>query len=135
MFKGATEPGRGLVMVEIDGLSFHHLQKVLADGKMPALQRMIAEEGYVLSKVDCGIPSQTSACQAGIMFGDNDDIPAFRWYDKDKQKLYVSGHDAPEINARYARGNGLMRGGSSIDNMMNGDAEKSLLTHGRSSRD
>jgi putative membrane protein len=42
MFKGATEPGRGLVMVEIDGLSFHHLQRVLADGKMPALQRMIA---------------------------------------------------------------------------------------------
>jgi hypothetical protein len=95
---------------------------------MPSLQKLIAEEGYRLSKVDCGIPSQTSACQAGIMFGDNDDIPAFRWYDKDKQKLYVSGHDAPEINARYAHGNGLTRGGSSIDNMLNGDAEKSLLT-------
>jgi len=127
-FKGAAEPGRGLVMMEIDGLSFHHLLKVLADGRMPTLQRLIAEEGYIVSKVDCGIPSQTSACQAGIMFGDNDDIPAFRWYDKDKQKLYVSGSDAGEINARYARGNGLMRGGSSIDNMMNGDAEKSLLT-------
>jgi hypothetical protein len=32
----------------------------------------------------------TSSCQAGIMFGDNDDIPAYRWYDKAKQKLYVS---------------------------------------------
>ncbi|MCB0238770.1 MAG: alkaline phosphatase family protein, partial [Anaerolineae bacterium] len=61
------------------------------------------------------------------MFGDNSDIPAFRWYDKDEQKLYVSGSDAGKLNARYS-GNGLMRGGSSIDNMLNGDAQKSLLT-------
>ncbi len=119
---------RGLVMMEIDGLSYHHLHKALADGRMPIMKRMMDEEGYELSKVDCGIPSQTSACQAGIMFGDNSDIPAFRWYDKDKQKLYVSGTDADELNGRYANGNGLMRGGSSINNMLNGDAEKSLLT-------
>ncbi len=119
---------RGLVMMEIDGLSFHHLKKALDDGLMPIIQRMIDEEGYQLSRIDCGIPSQTSACQAGIMFGDNSDIPAFRWYDKTKHKLYVSGNDATELNARYAHGNGLMRGGSSINNMMNGDADKSLLT-------
>lgn len=123
------EPGkRGLVMMEIDGLSYHHLQKALADGLMPTLQKMIREEGYELTRVDCGIPSQTSACQAGIMFGDNSDIPAFRWYDKEKQKLYVSGNDATELNSRYANGKGLLRGGSSINNMLNGDAEKSLLT-------
>ena len=119
---------RGIVMMEIDGLSFHHLKKALADGRMPTLQRMVEEEGYILSHVDCGIPSQTSACQAGIMFGDNNDIPAFRWYDKEKQKLYVSGSDATELNGRYAHGEGLMRGGSSINNMLNGDAQKSLLT-------
>jgi uncharacterized membrane protein YvlD (DUF360 family) len=119
---------RGLVMMEIDGLSYHHLQKALADGIMPTLQQMMDEEGYVLSKADCGIPSQTSACQAGILFGDNSDIPAFRWYDKDKQKLYVSGNDATELNGRYAHGQGLLRNGSSINNMLNGDAEKSLLT-------
>lgn len=124
-----TDPGkRGLVMMEIDGLSYHHLKKAVADGRMPALKRMMDKEGYELTRVDCGIPSQTSACQAGIMFGDNSDIPAFRWYDKDQQKLYVSGNDATELNGRYANGNGLMRGGSSINNMLNGDADKSLLT-------
>ncbi len=127
-FSSSDEPGRGLVMMEIDGLSYHHIRKALADGKLPTLQQMMEEEGYQLTRVDCGIPSQTSACQTGIMFGDNFDIPAFRWFDKDQQKLIVSGHDAAELNARYAKGNGLMRGGSSIDNMMNGDAEKSLLT-------
>ena len=127
-FQGAAEPGRGLVMLEIDGLSFHHMQKALAEDMLPTLKKMRDEEGYVLTRVDCGLPSQTSACQAGIMFGDNYDIPAFRWYDKDRQKLLVSGSDATEINTRYAKGNGLMRGGSSINNMLNGDAEKSTLT-------
>ncbi len=118
----------GLLMMEIDGLSYWHLKHALEKGMLPTLKRLMDVHGYALSHVDCGLPSQTSACQAGIMFGDNYDIPAFRWYDKDKQKLYVSGHDAAEINARYAHGHGLMRGGSSINNMMNGDAKHSLLT-------
>ena len=124
-----VDPGqRGLVMLEIDGLSYHHLEKAIAEGRLPTLKRLMEHEGFQLSRVDCGIPSQTSACQAGIMFGDNDDIPAFRWYDKEKQKLYVSGSDAAELNRRYANGNGLMRGGSSINNMLDGDAQKSILT-------
>ncbi len=124
-----VDPGqRGLVMLEIDGLSYHHLDKAITEGRLPTLKRLMEHEGFRISRVDCGIPSQTSACQAGIMFGDNDDIPAFRWYDKEKQKLYVSGSDAAELNRRYANGNGLMRGGSSINNMLDGDAQKSILT-------
>jgi uncharacterized membrane protein YvlD (DUF360 family) len=126
--KGSAETGRGLVMLEIDGLSYWHMKRALDEGYMPETKQLVEELGYTLTRVDCGIPSQTSACQAGILFGDNYDIPAFRWYDKTQKKTYVSGKDAPEINARYARGNGLLRGGSSINNMMNGDAEKSLLT-------
>jgi uncharacterized membrane protein YvlD (DUF360 family) len=119
---------RGLVMMEIDGLSYHHITKALNEGYMPTLKQMIDEEGYTLSRVDCGLPSQTSACQAGIMFGNNYDIPSFRWYDKDEQKLFVSGKDASILDGRYAKGQGLMRGGSSINNMLAGDAEKSILT-------
>jgi len=127
-FPAEEEAGRGLVMMEIDGLSYWHMQKALDDGTLPTLSQMMQKEGYVLSRVDCGLPSQTSSCQAGIMFGDNYDIPAFRWYDKDLGRLIVSSTDAPLINARYTKGLGLMRRGSSINNMMNGDAKKSLLT-------
>jgi uncharacterized membrane protein YvlD (DUF360 family) len=127
-YDSAEEPGRGLMMLEIDGLSYWHIKKALDDGLMPTLAQMIKEDGYALSPVDCGLPSMTSSCQAGIMFGDNHDIPAYRWYDKEKQKLYVSASDATELNARYAQGHGLMRKGSSIMNMMAGDAEKSLFT-------
>jgi len=62
------------------------------------------------------------------MYGRNEDVPAFYWYDKDQGKRFESSVDAPLINARFATGNGLVRGGSSIGNMMNGDAKKSLLT-------
>ncbi len=120
--------GHGLVMLEIDGCSYHHMKQALETGRMPNMKRLMDEEGYQLTLVDCGLPSQTSACQAGILFGDSYDIPAFRWYDKERGRTFVSGKDAGEINARYAKGNGLLRGGSSINNMMNGDAAKSLLT-------
>jgi uncharacterized membrane protein YvlD (DUF360 family) len=121
-------PTTGLVMLEIDGLSYHHIRKAIDAGYMPNVKQMIEQEGYVLSHTDCGLPSQTSACQTGILFGDNHDIPAFRWYDKAQNRLFVSGNDAAEINARYAHGQGLLRGGASINNMMNGDARLSLLT-------
>jgi uncharacterized membrane protein YvlD (DUF360 family) len=127
-FAGAGEPGRGLMMLEIDGLSYWHINEALDRGLLPTLKQMMEEEGYVLSHVECGLPSMTSSCQAGIMFGENDDIPAYRWYDKQQQKLYVSARDATELNARYAHGQGLMREGSSIMNMLAGDAEKSIFT-------
>jgi uncharacterized membrane protein YvlD (DUF360 family) len=127
-YAGADEPGVGLMMVEIDGLSYWHLQEAMQRGLLPTLQEMIEEENYQISHVDCGLPSMTSSCQAGIMFGDNYDIPAYRWYDKSQQKLYVSADDATELNARYAHGQGLMRHGSSIMNMLDGDAEKSMFT-------
>jgi uncharacterized membrane protein YvlD (DUF360 family) len=128
MYSLDDSPGRGLVMLEIDGLSFHHIQKAVAEGWMPNVKKLIEEDGYAITRVDCGLPSQTSACQSGIMFGDNHDIPAFRWFDKDLNRLMVSSKDANMINERYAKGNGLMRAGTSINNMMNGDAQNSLLT-------
>lgn len=123
-----NEATSGLVMLEIDGLSYHHIRRAIAAGYMPNVRAMIERQGYVLSRVDCGLPSQTSACQAGILFGDNYDIPAYRWYDKSQGRLFVSGSDAAEINARFATGQGLLRGGASVGNLVNGDADISLLT-------
>lgn len=124
----AAEATQGLIMMEIDGLSYHHVKRAIADGWMPTLAQMMRNEEYQLSRFDCGLPSQTSACQAGIMFGDNHDIPAFRWYDKDLGQLIVSSRDAALINSRLKHGQGLMREGSSVNNMMNGDARVSILT-------
>jgi uncharacterized membrane protein YvlD (DUF360 family) len=128
MFRHMPTSGRGLVMLEIDGLSYWHIQRAVEEGWMPTVKNMIEKQGYRLTRFDCGLPSQTSAAQAGILFGDNYDIPGFRWYDKSQGKLIVSGRDAAMLNQRFANGKGLLRGGSSINNMLSGDAEKSLLT-------
>lgn len=126
----AVGQGRGIVMLEIDGLSYARARKAIELGLMPTLQRLMRDGTHALSHVDCGLPSQTSSCQAGIMYGDNHNIPAFRWFDKQQGKLYVSNNfdDAAELEGRFANGSGLLRRGTSINNLMSGDAQKSFLT-------
>ena len=48
--------------------------------------------------------SQTGACQAGLLHGDNDDMPAFRWWEKDRGKPIVTNHprDAEELERRHS---------------------------------
>ncbi|MBA7685435.1 hypothetical protein ES703_93860 [subsurface metagenome] len=118
------------MIVEIDGLSYHRIQRAVEQGLMPTLRQMVLAGTHRVSCYDCGLPSQTSSCQAGIMYGENYDIPAFRWYDKDGGKLIVSSdvHDAAMLNARYSHGQGLLRAGSSINNHMAGDAQQVLFT-------
>ena len=126
-FPDASGPGQGLVILEVDGLSYHHMQKALAEGWMPTLKELIDKQGYRLSRVETGVPSMTSSCQAGILYGDNYDIPSFRWLDRDLGKFITSSSDAALIDQRLSKGQGLVRGGSSIGNMLNGDALKSML--------
>lgn len=119
---------RGLVILETDGLSFQRINKAVNDGYMPTLRSMMEDEGYSISKVDCGLPPTTPACQAGILQGNNTNIPAFRWLDKKTGKLLAGGQAAVIIEPELSDGNGLLRGGSSIGNMFSGDAAKSILT-------
>jgi uncharacterized membrane protein YvlD (DUF360 family) len=127
---GKTEQGegRGLVMLEVDGLSYPRIQKAIDDGWMPTLKQMMDEEGYRLSRIDCGVPPTTPACQAGILQGNNTNIPAFRWLDRKTGKMLAGGGAAAVIEPILSDGNGLLRGGSSIGNMFSGDAAKSILT-------
>ena len=122
------ENKRGLLMIEIDGLSFYHIQKAIQDGWMPTMKKLIDEYGYQISHVDCGLPSTTPACQSGIMHGNNDDIPAFRWLDKENNRMLEGGAAAAEVEPVLSDGNGLLRGGSSIANMFSGDAAKATMT-------
>ena len=73
----------------------------------------------------------TSASQAGILHGNNDGIPAFRWYERDRQHLMVSSNpdDAAEIVRRLSNGEGLLsNNGVSICNLMTGDATRAYVT-------
>ena len=122
---------RGFVAVEIDGLSYDQLQRAIAEGHMPYLASQIHSGRLRLSPWRCGLPSTTPAAQAGIMFGNNDDIPGFRWYEKDTGLSVICKlpNASKLLEDRISsRQPGILRGGSSYFNMFDGDASLSLLT-------
>lgn len=124
-------PSPGLIFVEFDGLSTATLERGIRKGYLPTLARWLESGNHRLVHWDCGVPSQTSSVQAGILFGNNFDIPAFRWYEKATGKMVVSNDpgDAMRIEKRVSRGTGLLReNGVSVFNMFTGDAAKSVAT-------
>lgn len=124
----SPEEGRGIVMLEVDGLSYQRIKGAIEAGLMPTLKAMMEEDGYRLSRVEAGVPPTTPACQAGILLGNNTNIPAFRWLDKKTGRLLAGGGAAAEVEPVLSDGNGLLRGGTSVGNMFSGDAAKSILT-------
>ena len=123
--------GRGLLVVQIDGLSAPILRNAIRVGLTPRMASWVRSGRYRLVEWDCAPPSQTPSSQAGILHGTNDDIPAFRWYEKDRGRLMVANRpaDAAEIERRLSDGNGLLAAdGVSVGNLFSGDAARSLFT-------
>ena len=121
----------GLVFLEIDGLAYDVLRRALRDGNAPFLARWIHDDGYHLHRWETEWSSQTGACQAGLLHGDDHDMPAFRWWEKDRGRAIVTNHpkDAAEIERRHSDGRGLLfADGASRANILSGDAPHSMLT-------
>ncbi len=124
----------GVLIVQIDGLSHPVLVNQIRAGRVPTMARWVRSGSHRLDGWECQLPSQTSASQAGILLGANDGIPAFRWYEKTSGRLLVSNRppDAAEIERRLTTGRGLLVGsGSSVGNLVSGDAAESILTMSR----
>jgi uncharacterized membrane protein YvlD (DUF360 family) len=124
----------GIVFLEIDGLALPVLRDAMRDGSAPVMARWIADDGYRLLEWEPDLSSQTGASQAGILLGSNEDIPAFRWVEKENGRMLVcsSPPDCAEIERRHATGAGLLRdGGASRGNLLSGEADESILTVSR----
>src|SRR5215470_18374732 len=78
---------RGLVMLQIDALPYAELRRAIELGYCPTISQMVRQEGNTLRRWFCGLPSATPYCQAGIFYGQNDGIPAFRFYDKVERRV------------------------------------------------
>src|SRR4029079_6384146 len=92
---------------------------------------MVRDGSHKLSRWEAILPSMTSGSQAGILHGNNDGIPAFRWYERDREHLMASSNpaDANLILSRISNGEGLLsNNGASICNLLTGDATRSYLT-------
>src|ERR1700692_4950964 len=98
--------GKGLVILHIDGLSAHTLERALAAGRMPHTPSLIESEGYEVHRYRCGIPSTTPFAQAGILYGDNSEIPSFRWWDRERRLLvqFGAGSTFKKVADKYFQG-------------------------------
>ena len=124
----------GVVFLEIDGLALPVLRRAMRDGNTPTMARWLADGSHRLAEWETDLSSQTGASQAGILLGSNDDIPAFRWVEKETAKLVAcSGPpDCAEIERRRSSGRGLLAdGGASRGNLLSGEAEHVILTVSR----
>ena len=125
---------KGVIILEIDGLSIDILKKAVDRGFMPTVKKWI-ETTHTLKRWETDLSSQTGASQAGILHGNNKDIVAYRWVEKENNnRIMVSGKlsHAPIIEKRISDGNGLLCDkGVSITNMFTGDSFNPILTSSR----
>ena len=124
----------GVIMLEIDGLSIDTLKKAIEKGVMPTIKSWLDNNSHTLKQWETDLSSQTGSSQAGILHGNNKDIIAYRWVEKENDnKIIVSGKlsHAPEIEKRISNGKGLLVNGISIANMFSGDSPLSVLTSSR----
>ncbi len=120
----------GLVIIQFDGLSHDVLAHSLRAGRAATIASWIQGGSHRLGRWEALLPSTTPASQAGILHGNNDGIPNFRWLEKKTGRLLVANHpdDATVIESRISNGEGLLSpGGASIGNIFTGDGERAFM--------
>lgn len=98
--------GRRLVVLHIDGLGADSLEQALREGDMPFTRHLMESEGYEVHRYRCGVPSTTPFVQAGILYGDNSEIPSFRWWDRERRVLvqFGPGSSFAKVADKYFHG-------------------------------
>lgn len=121
----------GFLFLQIDGLSEKVLRQALNRGNMPNLKHWLDAGTHQITGWETDFTSQTGAMQAGMLLGNNKNIPAYRWWDRQQGRIIKVGDpiDAEAIESRLSSGNGLLSmGGVSRGNLFSGDSSESLFT-------
>jgi uncharacterized membrane protein YvlD (DUF360 family) len=141
----------GLVVVQLDGVGHDVLQDAVGKGLMPTVARWLPADDGIRPTGDGIRPvgdsppthrltpwrtdwsSQTGASQLGILHGSTFDVPAFRWYEKDRGEVMVCNRptSAAELQRRAVLrtgGGGLLTvDGASRGNLFSGGAGEQAL--------
>lgn len=127
-----TSPGT--VFLQLDGLG-HDLLREATSGERPLMETVARWTGtsHRLTPWHTDWSSQTGASQLGILHGTNEDLPAFRWYEKETGELIVSNRptSAAELQRRAIERTGdgglLAHDGASRGNLFSGGADQVAL--------
>ncbi|MFF9687602.1 alkaline phosphatase family protein [Streptomyces sp. NPDC014623] len=124
----------GIVFVQLDGVGHDVLEQAAADGLMPTVAGLLADEaGHRLTPWTTDWSSQTGASQLAILHGSNFDVPAFRWFEKETGTVMVSSRPASALEmqrraiARTHDGGLLTVDGASRGNLFSGGADQLAL--------
>ena len=116
---------RGLIMVQIDGLSRRQLERALAAGKMPYLKGLLDAGGYRLHTLYSGLPSTTPAVQGELFYGVAGAVPAFSFRANQSGRIVRMYDSQPAVQVEQSlagRGRPLLRGGGAYFDVFGGGA-------------
>ncbi|MGW0701655.1 alkaline phosphatase family protein [Streptomyces sp. NPDC002867] len=122
----------GTVFVQLDGVGHDVLLRAAGSGVMPTVASWLGDT-HRLTPWRTDWSSQTGASQLGILHGSNHDVPAFRWYEKDRRRIVVSNRPASAAELqrraveRTADGGLLTVDGASRGNLFSGGADQLAL--------
>ncbi|MFF5496532.1 phage holin family protein [Streptomyces aquilus] len=129
----AAPSAPGVVFLQLDGVGYDVLRVAVGTGVMPTLARWLDGGTHRLTPWRTDWSSQTGASQLGILHGSNEDVPAFRWYEKDSREVMVCNRptSAAELQRRAVErtGDGGLLGvdGASRGNLFSGGADEQAL--------
>jgi len=113
--------GRGLIMIQIDGLSRTQFERALREGRLPFLWSLILGRRVELRSFYSGLPSTTPAVQAEIFYGIKCAVPGFQFMERTSmqiQCMYESEASRIVEERLLASGNRpLLEGGHSYSNI------------------
>ncbi len=112
---------KGTIIILIDGLSFDALRVAIKKRYCPTLKKMSSAR-YILHEYYCGLPAATTATEALLFYGNNDNIPGFTWFDRTLQK-FVRGNRSSELTPfedLFQKKRSLLKNGSVIMGVYSG---------------
>ena len=124
--QGDTTPDdRGLVLIQIDGLSRRELDRAMENRRVPFLASLLKQEHYVVHDLYSGLPASTPGVQGELFYGPKCAVPAFGFRDHRTGKVVrMFAQDvAAKIESKLADGrSGLLQEGSAYCNIYTGGA-------------
>ncbi|KUN66615.1 hypothetical protein AQJ54_15410 [Streptomyces griseorubiginosus] len=128
---GTATPGT--LFLQLDGVGHDVLLAAVDKGLMPTVARWLERPTHRLTSWRTDWSSQTGASQLGILHGSNHDVPAFRWYEKDRGEVMVCNRPTSAVELqrraveRAGHGGLLAVDGASRGNLFSGGAEEQAL--------
>src|SRR5690606_38298355 len=131
----ARAPRRRLFLIFLDGMGGSLLDRAIAEGRMPFLARLQEHPKLRRTEAFSGLPSTTTAFQAGLFYGlRHPDIPGFSWFDRKRRepRLMATPRHAMEVERELAAraGPGLFHEGTTYLSILRGGARNYGSTAG-----